>query len=309
MNLEEKKVKRGRGRPRKIKVEETNVESTSIESSKISKVEKVEKVEVKIKSSKEVKSKNKTKDDDISTETETEIKDNDKDKDTSNETKIESPNEKLARIILEVNSEKEGVIVLSDGKTYTKVSQRIKKTREIFGFDLKIISIIKEVTKEHAHCEAQIWIKSDADWELVQTANAFEEKYTSHINQTSYVECAETSAIGRALGFLGIFGNEFASVDEVTNAILGQGNTKEQKKATKISSPVKNTKKEDPATEVQIKEIRTFINSNKSFTEKNILNEQLGVDGKQATKVEDLTKKSADTIINIIKTSSSDDPI
>jgi hypothetical protein len=283
MSLEEKKVKRGRGRPRKIKVDEvleTKVDSTPIEKNSVEKVEskKVEKVE-KVKTE---SIKNKI---------------------------IETPNEKLARVILEVNSEKEGVIVLEDGRTYTKVSQRIKKTRAIFGFDLKIISIIKEVTKEHAHCEAQIWIKSESDWELVQTANAFEEKYTSHINQTSYVECAETSAIGRALGFLGIFGDEFASVDEITNAIAGQESIKENKKATKISSSVKKAKKEEPATEIQIKEIRAFINSNKSFTEKNILNEQLGVDGKQATKVEDLTKKSADTIINIIKTSSNDDPI
>ena len=42
------------------------------------------------------------------------------------------------------------------------------------------------------------------------------------INKTSALENAETSAVGRALAFLGFAGTEIASADEVANAIKQQ---------------------------------------------------------------------------------------
>lgn len=50
-----------------------------------------------------------------------------------------------------------------------------------------------------------------------------QEKYGSNtINQTSALEVAETSAIGRALACFGLAGSEFASADEVATAISQQ---------------------------------------------------------------------------------------
>ena len=55
---------------------------------------------------------------------------------------------------------------------------------------------------------------------VLATGHAFEVKGASHINKTSYIENCETSAVGRALGFLGIGSNgSIASADEVSNAI------------------------------------------------------------------------------------------
>jgi len=46
---------------------------------------------------------------------------------------------------------------------------------------------------------------------------------SSYINKTSHIENCETSAVGRALGFLGIgIDTSIASADEVINAVNNQ---------------------------------------------------------------------------------------
>ena len=59
---------------------------------------------------------------------------------------------------------------------------------------------------------------------IIATGHAQEFRKASQINGTSYVENCETSAIGRALACLGIGGTEFASANEVVNAIHQQNN-------------------------------------------------------------------------------------
>ena len=54
---------------------------------------------------------------------------------------------------------------------------------------------------------------------LKATGHSEEKRASSQINKTSALENAETSAIGRALAALGFVGTEFASADEVANAI------------------------------------------------------------------------------------------
>ena len=69
------------------------------------------------------------------------------------------------------------------------------------------------------------------DGNIVSTGYAQEEKTTSFVNETSFVENCETSAVGRALGFLGIgIKDSIASADELVVAIS------KQKKATKPTS-------------------------------------------------------------------------
>lgn len=58
---------------------------------------------------------------------------------------------------------------------------------------------------------------------LKATGHSEEKRAASQINKTSALENAETSAIGRALAALGYAGTEFASADEVANAIKQQG--------------------------------------------------------------------------------------
>jgi|TARA_R100000656_G_scaffold97005_2_gene70422 hypothetical protein len=57
------------------------------------------------------------------------------------------------------------------------------------------------------------------------TGHAYEVQGAGFINKTSHVENAETSAIGRALASAGyVGGTEFASADEVANAVKQQAN-------------------------------------------------------------------------------------
>ena len=59
---------------------------------------------------------------------------------------------------------------------------------------------------------------------------AQEDKSSSRINQTSFVENCETSAVGRALGFLGIgIETSIATADEVDMAIKKQDSTSKDK--------------------------------------------------------------------------------
>jgi hypothetical protein len=62
------------------------------------------------------------------------------------------------------------------------------------------------------------------------------------INKTSALENAETSAVGRALASVGLGGEEYASADEVINAIKTQ---KQMEQAEEESSP----KEERPASD------------------------------------------------------------
>ena len=66
---------------------------------------------------------------------------------------------------------------------------------------------------------------------IVSTGYAQEEKTTSFVNETSFVENCETSAVGRALGFLGIgIKDSIASADELVVAISNQKKTTRQNK-------------------------------------------------------------------------------
>ena len=63
---------------------------------------------------------------------------------------------------------------------------------------------------------------SDEQGRVRATGHAEEVRASSQINKTSALENAETSAIGRALAALGYAGTEFASADEVAQAITQQ---------------------------------------------------------------------------------------
>lgn len=54
------------------------------------------------------------------------------------------------------------------------------------------------------------------------TGHAYERESSSQINKTSALENCETSAIGRALAAAGFGGTEYASADEVANAVQQQ---------------------------------------------------------------------------------------
>jgi hypothetical protein len=104
------------------------------------------------------------------------------------------------------------------GKIYETVALRVKRfweSHEGWSMLTEIVSRDEEVVVIKAFL-------MDENRNVRSTGHAEEYRASSQINKTSALENAETSAIGRALAALGLGGTEFASADEVANAIHQQ---------------------------------------------------------------------------------------
>jgi hypothetical protein len=109
-------------------------------------------------------------------------------------------------------------IVNIHGKQYQTVAYRVGLFREKHPEHSLITDVIvrdDEVVVMRAHI-------ADPTGRIIATGHAEENRRSSQINKTSALENAETSAIGRALAAFGIGGTEFASANEVENAINQQ---------------------------------------------------------------------------------------
>lgn len=118
------------------------------------------------------------------------------------------------------------------GKEYVEVNERIKFFRleeKYNGWSLST----EVVHLDENSCVIRATI-CNADGMVIATGFAQEDKSSSYINKTSYVENCETSAWGRALANLGIgIDTSIASSNEVAIAIAKQNSTpKAQPKAT-----------------------------------------------------------------------------
>jgi len=122
------------------------------------------------------------------------------------------------------------------GKQYVEVNERIKYFRE--SGEYKGWSLTSDVYHLDADsCVIKASVLNDKG-EIVATGFAQEDKSSSYINKTSYVENCETSAWGRALANLGIgIDTSIASSNEVSMAIAKQSTTTESK--SKASAPNK----------------------------------------------------------------------
>lgn len=110
-----------------------------------------------------------------------------------------------------------GVVIIG-GKEYETVALRVKKFRASHS-DWTLETEI--ITRDQECVVVRAAIKNDQG-RLLATGHSEEYRNASRINSTSALENAETSAIGRALAALGLGGTEFASADEVANAIHQQ---------------------------------------------------------------------------------------
>ena len=105
------------------------------------------------------------------------------------------------------------------GKEYVEVSTRLEHFRKHFP-QHSLQTEVVHLSPEEVVMVARIY---DANSHLVATGHAHEDKSSSRINQTSYVENCETSAWGRALGAFGIgLNGGVASAEEVDLAIKKQ---------------------------------------------------------------------------------------
>ena len=118
------------------------------------------------------------------------------------------------------------------GKQYVEVNERIKFFRQEEQYkNWTLMSEFTALDAEQAVCKATI---ADENGRVIATGHAHEERGSSNINKTSYVENCETSAVGRALALLGIgIDTSIASANEVQDAIAKQDSKQE-------AAPVEN---------------------------------------------------------------------
>ena len=111
------------------------------------------------------------------------------------------------------------------GKEYKTVAERLSEvssdTKGKYSLKTKVIGDVN----------GTVLIKATLERERgTFVGHAYEREDAGYINKTSHVENCETSAIGRALASAGYAGSEFASADEVANAITQQNEKKVEKK-------------------------------------------------------------------------------
>lgn len=130
------------------------------------------------------------------------------------------------------------------GKDYAEVNQRIKAFRMLYpdGFiKTKIIDL--DMTAGIILMTAQVGYYLENGCEIILgEGSSFEWKNDpkSMVNKTSYVENCETSAVGRALGMLGLgIDVALSSAEEVKTAIQHQQNGEEAPQPAPASKPKK----------------------------------------------------------------------
>ena len=178
------------------------------------------------------------------------------------------------------------------GKPYIEVNERIKHFWELYSPDKcrKINTIM--LSNENGICifKAEIWVGG----EILATGHAYEKEGSTIINKTSYIENCETSAVGRALGMLGIgIDTSIASAEEVQNAIANQEEKKPQKTSADFEiemdqhATVESLANYWKKTNRKMKRELSEQEFNKAESYKNQLKETLGNYEKKKHKMED----------------------
>ena len=115
------------------------------------------------------------------------------------------------------------------GKEYHTVAERVHAFRDS-NPDLTIETDIVRWEGDDVVVKASI---SD-NGKLLATGLAHEVRGSTNINRTSHVENCETSAIGRCLAAFGLGGTEYATADEVANAITQQNSGPSEKEINEL---------------------------------------------------------------------------
>ena len=109
------------------------------------------------------------------------------------------------------------------GKEYITVNERLIHFRKEAAYKgWRIVEDLISLDDKEGVFKATIL---DPDGNEMVSAHAQEYRDSSYINKTSFLENGFTSALGRALGYLGIgLDTSIASADEVGNAVRNQDN-------------------------------------------------------------------------------------
>ncbi|MDA7597125.1 hypothetical protein N8707_01415 [Candidatus Pelagibacter sp.] len=124
--------------------------------------------------------------------------------------------DKLVSTINDFKKSLNGQTIKIHSNDYATVALRIGILRRNLGTAATIASTLEFQDDKKVIVKAQVFI----DNKLVSTGLAEELRAASRINQTSALENAETSAVGRALAMLGLTNDKIASAEEVSGAIV-----------------------------------------------------------------------------------------
>jgi hypothetical protein len=229
-----------------------------------------------------------------------------------------TPHQKLEFVFsLIATSDKK--LPMEDGRLYMMVQERIRLFRLVFGFNVRIDSFPKEINAQHALFECQLWIRVEdgekGTWEFVQRSHAYQEKNSSVINMTSYVENAETSAIGRCLSFMGASGGdsissaedlvlalEDAKAPKQTNTTKGQNSGTRIQRATPASSVNRSAGKAPekvvPISKETLEAIEAYLSkSNNKALRAITINSLKRLDGGAVTRFEEITETEGQGVL------------
>ena len=146
--------------------------------------------------------------------------------------------------LVKVLHEKHGV-PQKGGKKYTQVVHRMEAFRSVLGLGIGFDTQIVVDDGKRVVIKA---IAADKDGRILGSGFAEEIRGEGHVNKTSALENAETSAIGRCLASLGISGGEYASANEL-DAVDRKSNALIQKKPIQTPNQrlnqLQDKKKED----------------------------------------------------------------
>ena len=148
------------------------------------------------------------------------------------------------------------------GKNYTCVAARISAFRELCpvgAISTEILSLADGVVTMKTTI-------TDENGKILATGMAQEKETSSNINKTSYIENCETSAVGRALGMLGIGSDEqMASAEEVANAINNQGKEQDNNKAERVKKEAQEKREAEAKKELEFIDGAKAINVKKTL--------------------------------------------
>lgn len=131
-------------------------------------------------------------------------------------TRLSKANQEIQTIPIERYDKKKDKTTV---RQYSPVSERVRAFRKVWPLG-KILTEIDEDTGARIKITASVF---DDNGSLLATGHAFEDRDSSLINRSSYIENCETSAVGRALAFCGIGVDAgIASAEETDNALIQQ---------------------------------------------------------------------------------------
>ena len=126
--------------------------------------------------------------------------------------------DKLVQAVNEFKKSLDGQTISIHGKSYATVALRVAIARRVLGTALDIVTKIVSIDANTVVMQADVYV----DGKHISTGHSEEKRNSSKINQTSALENAETSAVGRSLAFCSFISDGIASAEEVSTAIMQQ---------------------------------------------------------------------------------------